>query len=330
MAKTTGARPTAQKNRTASAKPVVSPAVAPTASVEAPAPKKRTSLPQFIAEVRAEARKVTWTSRKETWITSVMVFIMVVTVSLFLFLVDLLLNLGVNGIITDVLSLLEHPFEMAKIKVRRELSGEPALVIGVEHKLQQVFLNLFLNAIDAMPAGGRLVVRLDRSADRLVVSVSDTGSGIAPEIQEKIFNPFFTTKEHGTGLGLAKVFAIVGGHGGQVECSSSPGVGATFAPAVTARIARCPALATLGCVPLRYSHASIFDALGWCQRRRHRCCCPHHAHGLQIGAFRNLGGRCAGRRADRAPPLTSGCNHWRPCGRAPKGDARRRPGDRLA
>jgi preprotein translocase subunit SecE len=100
MAKTPGARPTAQNTRTAPAKgPAASAAVAPTASVEAPAPKKRTSLPQFIAEVRAEARKVTWTSRKETWITSVMVFIMVVTVSLFLFLVDFLLNVGVNGII---------------------------------------------------------------------------------------------------------------------------------------------------------------------------------------------------------------------------------------
>jgi len=100
MAKTPGARPTAQKSRTAPAsKPVASPAIAPTASVEAPAPKKRVNLGQFIAEVRAEARKVTWTSRKETWITSVMVFIMVVTVSLFLFLVDFLCNLGVNGII---------------------------------------------------------------------------------------------------------------------------------------------------------------------------------------------------------------------------------------
>jgi preprotein translocase subunit SecE len=100
MAKTPGARPTAQKTRTAPAgKPTASAAVAPSASVEAPAPKKRTSLPQFIAEVRAEARKVTWTSWKETWITSLMVFIMVVVVALFLFLADFLMNLGVNGII---------------------------------------------------------------------------------------------------------------------------------------------------------------------------------------------------------------------------------------
>jgi preprotein translocase subunit SecE len=100
MAKTPGARPTAQKTRTAPAgKAAACAAVAPTASVEAPAPKKRTSPAQFVAEVRAEARKVTWTSWKETWITSLMVFIMVVMVSLFLFLSDILLNLGVSGII---------------------------------------------------------------------------------------------------------------------------------------------------------------------------------------------------------------------------------------
>ena len=99
MAKTPGARPNAQKTRSAPAKPAASAAVAPSASVEAPAPKKRVSLAQFIAEVRAEGRKVTWTSRKETWITSVMVVIMVVVVSVFLFLIDLIVNVGINGII---------------------------------------------------------------------------------------------------------------------------------------------------------------------------------------------------------------------------------------
>ena len=100
MAKTPGSRPNAQKTRTApAAKPAASAAVAPSASVEAPAPKKRTSIPQFIAEVRAEGRKVTWTTWKETWITSLMVFIMVLLVALFLFLADLVLNIGVSGII---------------------------------------------------------------------------------------------------------------------------------------------------------------------------------------------------------------------------------------
>ena len=100
MAKTPGSRPTAQKTRTApAARPAASAAVAPSASVEASAPKKRVSATQFIAEVRAEARKVTWTSWKETWITSLMVFIMVVAVALFLAVADFVLNLGVSGII---------------------------------------------------------------------------------------------------------------------------------------------------------------------------------------------------------------------------------------
>jgi preprotein translocase subunit SecE len=100
MAKTPGARPTAQKSKTpvakaAAATPTV---VAAPAAADAPV-KKRISPAQFFREVRAEARKVTWTSRKETWITSVMVLIMVVTASLFLFVVDLVLRLGIGAII---------------------------------------------------------------------------------------------------------------------------------------------------------------------------------------------------------------------------------------
>ena len=101
MAKTPGARPTAQKSKTPATRPATaSPGAASAAVVAPPEPaKKRTSLPQFFREVRAEARKVTWTSRKETWITSVMVLIMVVVVSLFLSLVDLILRLGISGIL---------------------------------------------------------------------------------------------------------------------------------------------------------------------------------------------------------------------------------------
>ena len=99
MAKPPGARPTAQKSKTTVAKSAAAtPAVAAAAAVEA-APKKPFNPAQFIREVRAEARKVTWTSRKETWITSVMVLIMVVTASLFLFVVDLVLRFGIGAII---------------------------------------------------------------------------------------------------------------------------------------------------------------------------------------------------------------------------------------
>jgi preprotein translocase subunit SecE len=100
MAKPPGARPTAQKSKTSLAKPAAAPSAVAAAAAAAAAPaKKRTSLAQFVREVRVEARKVTWTSRKETWITSVMVLIMVVTASLFLFVVDLVLRFGIGAII---------------------------------------------------------------------------------------------------------------------------------------------------------------------------------------------------------------------------------------
>ena len=99
MAKSPGARPTAQKSKTPAARSAATSVVAPAAAgPEAPA-KKRVSLPQFFREVRAEARKITWTSRKETWITSVMVLIMVVVASIFLSLVDLVLRFGISGLL---------------------------------------------------------------------------------------------------------------------------------------------------------------------------------------------------------------------------------------
>jgi signal transduction histidine kinase len=97
-----------------------------------------------------------------------------------------------------------------------------------EDHLYQVFLNLFLNALDAMPSGGNIRIVRDVSDAEMLIRVSDTGAGIPREIQDKIFNPFFTTKEHGTGLGLAKVFTIMENHHGRVELNSAQGEGTTF------------------------------------------------------------------------------------------------------
>ena len=135
-----------------------------------------------------------------------------------------------NAVITDVLSLLEHQFEIAKIKVRRDLAAEPPLVIGTEHKLQQVFLNLFLNARDAMPKGGWLSIATRREGSRVVAEVSDTGSGIPSEHIARIYDPFFTTKAigQGTGLGLSISYGIVREHDGVINCESSIGQGTKF------------------------------------------------------------------------------------------------------
>jgi PAS domain S-box-containing protein len=135
-----------------------------------------------------------------------------------------------NAVITDVLSLLEHQFELQHIKVRRELSAEPVMVVGFEHKLQQVFLNLFLNAKDAMPKGGWLSVTTSLKDGKATVELADTGSGIPSEYLARIYDPFFTTKSigHGTGLGLSITYGIVREHHGAIDCESVVGQGTRF------------------------------------------------------------------------------------------------------
>jgi two-component system NtrC family sensor kinase len=140
------------------------------------------------------------------------------------------LPVDLNAVIIDVLSLLEHQFEMSRITVRRELSAVPAVVSGTEHKLQQVFLNLFLNARDAMPKGGWLSIATRVEGDRVVAEISDTGSGIPSEHLARIYDPFFTTKAigQGTGLGLSITYGIVREHDGAISCESGVGVGTRF------------------------------------------------------------------------------------------------------
>jgi two-component system, NtrC family, sensor kinase len=135
-----------------------------------------------------------------------------------------------NVVIGDVLSLLEHQFEKGSIKVRRELASEAVHVSGFEFKLQQVFLNLFLNARDAMPSGGWLTIATRREDGDVVADVCDTGTGIPEELLARIYDPFFTTKAigQGTGLGLAITYGIVREHDAIIHCESAPGTGTRF------------------------------------------------------------------------------------------------------
>jgi two-component system, NtrC family, sensor kinase len=136
----------------------------------------------------------------------------------------------VNAVINDVLALLDHQLRTGRIQVRKELRATPLLVQGIEYKLQQVFLNLFLNARDAMPRGGWLTV-VTRDGDAgAAIEIADTGSGIPPEQLSRIYDPFFTTKEigKGTGLGLSITYGIVQEHGGTITCDSSLGQGTRF------------------------------------------------------------------------------------------------------
>lgn len=135
-----------------------------------------------------------------------------------------------NVVVGDVLSLLEHQFEKGSIKVRRELASEPVQVMGFEFKLQQVLLNLFLNARDAMPSGGWLTIATRREDREIVADVSDTGTGIPAELLARIYDPFFTTKAigQGTGLGLSITYGIVREHDATIHCESAPGTGTRF------------------------------------------------------------------------------------------------------
>jgi hypothetical protein len=146
----------------------------------------------------------------------------------------------VNAVINDVLSLLEHQLRTGSIQVRKELSAAPLVVQGIEYKLQQVFLNLFLNARDAMPKGGWLTIATRAEATGVIVEIGDTGSGIPAEQLSRIYDPFFTTKEigKGTGLGLSITYGILQEHEGTITCDSSIGHGTRFTlslPLVAAR-----------------------------------------------------------------------------------------------
>jgi PAS domain S-box-containing protein len=135
-----------------------------------------------------------------------------------------------NAVIGDVLSLLEPQLVAGKVKVRRDLCPSPALVAGIEHKLQQVFLNLFLNARDAMPKGGWLSVATRIENGHVLAEIGDTGSGIPSEQLSRIYDPFFTTKSigRGTGLGLSITYGIVREHDGTLTCQSAVGQGTRF------------------------------------------------------------------------------------------------------
>ncbi len=135
-----------------------------------------------------------------------------------------------NAVIGDILSLLEHQFKLGHVQVRKDL-GKPAVIVrGVEYKLQQVFLNLFLNARDAMPKGGWLTVATRIEGESAVIEVADTGVGIPADHLGRIYDPFFTTKPEGrgTGLGLSVTYGIVQEHGGSLTCESQAGQGTRF------------------------------------------------------------------------------------------------------
>jgi two-component system NtrC family sensor kinase len=142
--------------------------------------------------------------------------------------------IDVNKVISDTLALLDHQFKVMKIKVQDERTAQIPLIHGNAGRLQQVFLNLFLNAKDAMSNGGTLRIATT-NGESVGVMVSDTGSGIAQEHIHRIYDPFFTTKTapregqpRGTGLGLSVTYGIIQEHAGKIRVESRSGEGTTF------------------------------------------------------------------------------------------------------
>lgn len=141
-----------------------------------------------------------------------------------------------NALIESSLSLVAAQARLHSVCIVREL-GELPNIPGDESQLKQLFLNLFMNAFEAMPQGGELRVESARGAgilacgpitgDFVRVTIADTGSGMSDEVLERIFDPFFTTKPEGTGLGLSVSYAIVERHRGEITVRSVPGQGTT-------------------------------------------------------------------------------------------------------
>ena len=135
--------------------------------------------------------------------------------------------LDINQILNQIVAVLEHTFGLERITIARKLEGSLPLVFGDQEKLEQAFVNLLNNARDAIGSDGevRIWTASDPAQNEVVISVSDTGNGIPPEIRDKIFDPFFTTKGvgKGTGLGLSVTFGIVKDHGGKIDFESSCG-----------------------------------------------------------------------------------------------------------
>jgi two-component system NtrC family sensor kinase len=139
-------------------------------------------------------------------------------------------EVDLNSVLEETLTLVQHPFRTAKVNVIKNYTDSLPLVLGSTTRLQQVFLNLFMNARDAMPTGGMLEVRTAAHNGSVEVEVTDTGMGIAGEHLKRIFDPFFTTKTsgRGTGLGLSVSYGIIKEHAGKVDVRSTPGKGTSF------------------------------------------------------------------------------------------------------
>jgi PAS domain S-box-containing protein len=136
-------------------------------------------------------------------------------------------EIDINKSIEAIVNLVERQFKLANIEIRRNYLRNPPLILADEQQLQEVFMNLFNNAQDAMLEGGMIEITTSCQNKVMRIDVKDTGYGMSEEDLKKIFQPFFTTKEKGTGLGLSVCYGIIKVHGGEIKLASKLGGGTT-------------------------------------------------------------------------------------------------------
>jgi len=137
-------------------------------------------------------------------------------------------RMDLAALMENSIALVKNQLRLGGIVYRYDHPAQPVLVSGNPNQLQQVLVNLMLNAVQAMQPDDHLDLAVRGQGAEARVVVSDTGAGIPPETLAKIFDPFFTTKNEGTGLGLSLSYAIVKDHGGEIKVASEPGRGTTF------------------------------------------------------------------------------------------------------
>ena len=137
-------------------------------------------------------------------------------------------RLGLAGVLDEALGIAKYYKGVKSRAIRVEVPADLPPLVAVRGQLVSVFLNLILNAIDATAKGGHIVLGAAAESGGLRAWVRDDGAGMAPEQRERLFQPYFTTKKHGTGLGLFVSRQLLGQHGGCIDCESRPGDGTTF------------------------------------------------------------------------------------------------------
>jgi signal transduction histidine kinase len=137
-------------------------------------------------------------------------------------------EMDLNKLLSEVYAMVDGECRERGISVAMHLDEQPLRINGDKGRLKQVFLNFAKNALEAMDDGGHFSIQSRRSGRDAEVNLTDDGSGIAEEDLEKVFSPFFTTKRHGTGLGLSVSKSIIEDNNGKLDVASREGEGATF------------------------------------------------------------------------------------------------------